>query len=262
MDKNGRARFLLGSVHRRDMTKHSVNGHRTAGDDLALNGASLHDGIDGIEPPALTDRQRQRLLAIATRMKFPARTIVYREGDPGSWLYVNVDGMLKAYRELPSGKRRGLAFLFPKDVFGLAENGRYVNTTKTITATTLYRIPYDELRAMLRHDAALSFLFLCKVTHKLREAQRQVIAIGRRDAAGRVLMFLSMLERHLPPSTRGGDLDVPMSRSDIAEYLGLSLEALSRATSKLATQGILTFRGRHVAHVQDRSRFDSLVGAL
>jgi CRP/FNR family transcriptional regulator len=242
--------------------RRAENLHESPDDDLSMDGPALDRAIDGTEMPVLTDRQRQRLLAIATRLKFGPRAIVYREGDARNWIFINGDGLVKAYRELPSGKRRVLGFLFPKDVFGLSQHGRYVNTTKTVTATTIYRIPHEAMMAMLRRDAALNFIFLCKVTQKLREAQRQAIAIGRRDACGRLAMFLDMLERDLPDHKRGADIDLPMSRSDIAEYLGLSLEALSRATRKLGMQGILTFPDRHHAHVEDRFRFDSLVGAL
>jgi CRP-like cAMP-binding protein len=216
------------------------------------------------EPPpaalALTARQRQRLLAAATRLRLSARTTVYKEGDPLAWIFIVGDGLLKSFRELPSGKRRIVAFLFPKDVFGLAEHGRYVNSVRTVTASTLFRVPYDALADMLRRDADLNLLFLSKVTHKLREAQRQTIALGRRDAAGRLAMFLKMLE---PGGAKhGGDIPVPMSRTDIAEYLGLSLETVSRAARRLALQGIVTYNGSHIVHVNDRYRFESLVADL
>ena len=88
---------------------------------------------------------------------------------------------------------------------------------------------------MLRRDPELQLAFLCKVTHELREAQRRAMAIGRRDAAGRLAMFLIMLRDHLG----GRDADpncVPlvMSRSDIADFLALSLEAMSRASADLS----------------------------
>jgi CRP/FNR family transcriptional regulator len=212
--------------------------------------------------PALTARQRQRLLAAATRLRLPARTTVYREGDPLVWIYIVGDGVLKSFRELPSGRRRTLAFLFPRDVFGLALRGQYVNTLRTITACTIYRIPYETLEDMLGQDASLNLVFLAKITQKLREAQRQSIILGRRDAAGRLAMFLKMLESGAQEKKPAGDIQVPMSRTDISEYLGLSLEAVSRATRKLALQGIVTYNGSHVARIEDRFRFESLVANL
>jgi CRP/FNR family transcriptional regulator len=210
----------------------------------------------------LTAVQRQRLLAVATRLRLPARTIVYREGDPLAWIFVVGEGVLKSFRELPSGKQRTVAFLFPKDVFGLAEHGRYVNTLRTVTPATIYRIGYESLEEMLRRDPALNLVFLSKVTHKLREAQRQAVTLGRRDAPGRLAMFLKMLETNGSEQKRADDIQVPMSRTDIAEYIGLSLEAVSRAARRLALQGIVAFNGGHVVHIEDRVRFESLVANL
>lgn len=210
----------------------------------------------------LSESQQQQLARLATRMTLPARTIVYREDATLDWIFISSEGVLKAFRELPSGKRRVTAFLFPGDVFGLAENGHYVNTVQTVTNATLYRIPNEALTEMLRRDPDLQFQFLCKVTHELRQGQRHSIVLARRDAAGRLAMFLSMLERNVRAGTRAGWIQLPMSRTDLGEYLGLSLESVSRATAALTRSGIVTFHGGHAAKVIDRERFEKLVSAL
>src|SRR6185312_10753222 len=115
--------------HRRAM--HS-EGRDSQAHGLSLDAVSFDAGAKGAITPLLTVKQRRQLAALATRLRLPPRTTVYREGDALSWIFINGGGVVKAFRELPSGKRRIMAFLFPRDVFGLAENGRYVNTTKTI----------------------------------------------------------------------------------------------------------------------------------
>src|SRR6476659_6792034 len=117
---------------------------------------------------------------------------------------------------MPSGKRRVAAFLFPGDLFGLAEDGRYVNTVQSVTPATVYRIPNDALTDMLRRDPELQFHFLTKVTHAVRQGQRHAIVLARRDAAGRLAMFLHMLEKDLP-GRHSGVIPLPMSRTDVAE---------------------------------------------
>jgi len=198
-------------------------------------------------------------MALATTVRLGPDTEVYREGDPLSDIFVVGEGLVKAFREFASGRRRIVAFLFPRDVFGLAEHGRYVNTAHTVTQSLIYRIPHESLAAALQRDADLQFRFLCKVTEKLREAQRQAVLLARPDAIGRVAMFLKMLE---PDSaTRDPVIPLPMRRTDIAEYLGLSLEAVSRATHTLALRKIVAFVGRHSARVRDRTSFESIVAA-
>jgi CRP-like cAMP-binding protein len=210
----------------------------------------------------LTPRQRRELAAIATRVRLPRRKLLYREGAPATWIFDCVEGVVKAFRELPSGKRRIAAFLFPGDIFGLAENGRYVSSTRTVTAVTLYRIRIDELSTVLRRNSELQFQIITKLTHALRESHRRAIVLGRRDAAGRFAMFLAMLEQH-PPFTSGSSIiSLPMSRSDIADYLGLSLEAVSRATRHLTREGIISFHDRHTVRIRDRAALDRLVAAI
>jgi CRP-like cAMP-binding protein len=155
-----------------------------------------------------------------------------------------------------------MAFLFQDDIFGLAESGLYVNTTQAVTPVTLYRIEVPTLTAMFRRDSDLQFQFLCKVTDVLRSSFRKQILVGRRDAAGRVAMFLRMLEHEMCDKGEESDIDIPMSRSDIANYLGLSLEAVSRACRALEQKGIVDFIGRHSARIVNRQRFDKLTSAL
>lgn len=228
----------------------------------SLRGVHFDKETDGPAQTLLTDEQRQQLTALATLISLPPRSIVYREDADLAWIFIARQGVLKAFRELPSGKRRVAAFLFPGDVFGLAENGRYVNTVQTITSTVLYRIPNDALTELLRRDADLQYQFLAKITHEIREGQRHSIVLARRDAAGRFAMFLSMLEKNQLTGTRGGWIQLPMSRTDLAEYLGLSLESVSRATSALTRRGIVDFEGGHAARIVDRARFEKLVNTL
>ena len=181
-------------------------------------------------------------------MTVPRRTVVYREDTVARWIFMIADGVVKSYRHLPSGKRRIVGFLFPGDVFGLAENGHFVNSTQTVTPAALYRIPTDALKDLLRRDPDLQFRFLCKMTHQLREAQRHTICVSRHTAAGKLALFLKMLERD--GHRNGGRLAphciaVPMTRTDIADYLGISAEAVSRCTARLVRQGIVAFPDRH-----------------
>ncbi len=212
----------------------------------------------------LTRRQRQQLVDIATEVHVAAGTTLYREDTPATAVYFNAAGVVKATRHLPSGRRWVTSFLFPEDLFGLAENGLYVRSTQAITAAILYRADVDALRRTLRRDPQLQYQFLCKVIHELREAQHHTILVGRRDAAGRFAMFIRYLEEHAWPPRKSGATDIafPMKRSDVANYLGLSAEAVSRATNLLERRGILRFTGRHRVEILDRRQFDRLVAKV
>ena len=211
------------------------------------------------EAPLLTDDQRMRLAAIATRIRVAPREMIYREESAATSVYIIAEGVVKAFKDLPSGRRWVTAFLFPADVFGLAENGFYVRTAQAVTQALLYRFDTNVLIETLKSDGELQFKFLCKVTHELRESQRQTIAIGRKDALGKLAMFIRQLQRE---PERSVDIELPMTRSDIASYLGLSLESVSRATRSLEQRGVVCFPHRHMVRIIDQAQFDRIESTL
>ena len=128
---------------------------------------------------------------------------------------------------------------------------------------TLYRLPIDALTELLMHDPGLQFQFLAKVTHELRDSQRRAILINRRDAAGRLAMFITLMRENMactPSADR--EVPLPMSRSDIANFLGLSLESVSRASAELERRGIVKFESRHLARILDPARLAKLAAAV
>jgi CRP-like cAMP-binding protein len=220
--------------------------------------------VDADAPSVLlTPRQREELARIGTRLRLPARTLIYREESAAQWVFAIAEGVVKSYRELPSGRRTIAAFLFSRDLFGLAENGRYVNSAQAITRVVVYRLPVTELTVLLKHDSDLQFKFLMKVTQALREAQRRTILVSRRDAAGRFAMFIALMSEHQDRATPGGrTVSLPMTRSDIGAFLGLSLESVSRAAAELERQGLVEFEGRHGVRIVDQDRLARLVAAV
>ena len=127
---------------------------------------------------------------------------------------------------------------------------------------TLYRIPVNELKAALLEDGHLQFQFLVKVTHEFREVQRQKVALTRRDAVGKVATLFNMLERQAGDAGVTDTVAVPMTRSDIADFLGLSPEAVSRATRELTRRRLVAIPDRHTVRILDRTRFDLLVAKI
>src|SRR5829696_2036278 len=80
--------------------------------------------------PLLTERQRQQLASVSTRVQLKPGAVIYRDGDPATAIFINGSGVVCALKEMPSGKRRIAGFRFPGDIFGLAERGVYLNTTR------------------------------------------------------------------------------------------------------------------------------------
>jgi CRP-like cAMP-binding protein len=194
--------------------------------------------------PLLSERQRQALIQLATRLRLPSRMIVYEEDSPAKWLFIVADGAVKTFRDLPSGRRRIANFLFRGDIFGLAEKGKYVNTAQVLTRSSLYRIGLAELTDAFHHDVSLQYVFLCKVTHELA-------------------MFLVMLRSHLfGPESDQELIPLVMSRSDIADYLALSREATSRASTELERRGLVEFQRGRMVKIVDDAKLTRLAAAV
>ena len=211
----------------------------------------------------LTPRQREQLLQIGVRVRLPGRAVIYREGALSDSAYVVAEGVVKCYKHLPSGRRTLCAFLFSRDLFGLSEDGHYLNTAQAVSDVTLYRLPLEELAHLLRQDGDLQFQFLSKITHELRESYRRTILVGRRDAAGRLAMFLALMAARLAPGTLDThEVPLPMSRADIADFLGLSVESVSRAAADLERREIAVLEGRHRARIVDRAKLIKLAAAV
>jgi CRP/FNR family transcriptional regulator, anaerobic regulatory protein len=217
---------------------------------------------DASATPLLTDAQREQLAALATRLELQPRATIFREGTPAEHVFINSSGVVKSFRDLASGKRRIASFWFSGDVFGLAERGKFLYTTQAVTAVTLYRIPVKELKPALLEDGHLQFQFLVKVTHEFREVQRQKVAFTRRDAVGKVATLFGMLERQAGDVGVADTVAVPMTRSDIADFLGLSPEAVSRAIRELTRRRLVAIPDRHTVRILDRTRFDLLVSKI
>jgi CRP-like cAMP-binding protein len=209
----------------------------------------------------LNDDERTRLAVIATAVRFKKGVEIYREGDRAQAVFNIISGVVKAYQQGPNHTERIAAFLFPEDLFGLAQEGRYANSIKTLTAVTAYRIPVNALRSRLRADAALEFHVIAKLCQELRQAQRHAFLLASKRTLSKLAMFLQVLEQL--QSAKGdatSEIYIPINRSDVAEYVGVSLAALSRAFGTLTTRGILESRDRRHVKVIDRGAFDMLAG--
>lgn len=217
----------------------------------------------GTTPQLLSDEERSRLAAIAAIVRFKKGAEIYRESDRADAVFNIISGVVKAYTCGPDEKEHIAAFLFPEDVFGLAQEGRYVNSLKTLTAVTAYRIPVTVLQSRLSVDAALEFHIIAKLCHELRQAQRHAFLLASKRTISKLTMFLQMLEQlQTAKGESTSEIYVPMDRSDIAEYIGTTLAAVSRAFRTLTARGILQSRDRRHVKVIDGDAFEKLAGRV
>jgi CRP-like cAMP-binding protein len=165
---------------------------------------------------------------------------------------------VKTFQILPNGTSHISGFHFSGDVFGLAEEGRYLETAEAIVPSVVYKIRFSAFETLLSQNASLAVKFLCKLADSQRRKQHHALILDRDDAVGKIAMFLRLLENAGRPRGAGGTTYVPMTRSDIAKYVGLTLEAVSRAVRALEDRGVVKFVDLHHFHVLDHLTFNAL----
>lgn len=186
---------------------------------------------------------------------------IFAAGDAANFLYLVATGVVEGARTLASGDKHIVAFYWPGDLMGLAEDGLYLNSAKALAPCTVFRFPIAKLRAFLLEHPLIQQHFLVKAVHDLRNAQRQLIMMGRFNIPTRLAAFLLDCASHDRYFDQGAaTLTLPVTRYDIADYIGTSAEVVTRAFGQLELGGALQRRSPRVMTI-DVARLEGLVNA-
>jgi CRP/FNR family transcriptional regulator, nitrogen fixation regulation protein len=182
-----------------------------------------------------------RARAILSEFKYTRGAEIYGESEPADYIYQVVDGAVRSYKLLSDGRRQIGAFHLAGDIFGLENSTLHRFTAEAIVETTVRLIRRASLEHVAETDVVVALDLLNMTTRNLRHAEEHMLLLGRKTSLERVAAFLLEMDRRL---TAAGIIALPMSRRDIADYLGLTLETVSRALSCLHAKGILGFLGQ------------------
>jgi CRP/FNR family nitrogen fixation transcriptional regulator len=176
-----------------------------------------------------------------SEFKYARGAEIYGESEPADYIYQVVDGAVRSYKLLSDGRRQIGAFHLAGDIFGLENSAAHRFTAEAIVETTVRLIRRCSLEHVAETDVVVALDLLNMTTRNLRHAEEHMLLLGRKTSLERVAAFLLEMDRRL---TAAGIIALPMSRRDIADYLGLTLETVSRALSCLHAKGILGFLGQ------------------
>lgn len=202
---------------------------------------------------ALSDDQLARLDEISVTRSYDTGQTLFEEGDDPAFMYNLTEGMVRLVKLLPNGRRQIVGFVFPGDMLGLANRGQYESTAEAIGPVKVCRFPSDKLVALLEEFPLLKTRLLDMAADELSEAHAQMLLLGRKSPLEKVASFLVNLRdenrRCGQPTDR---LDLAMGRGDIADYLGLTIETVSRTFTKLRGDGVIALDGaNHVVIAND-----------
>jgi CRP/FNR family transcriptional regulator, anaerobic regulatory protein len=165
---------------------------------------------------------------------------IFREGDRAKQVYMLEVGHVCIYKMLSDGRRQVIDFAYPGDVIGLATLSEHISNAQAMTRSRIRCVPMAALQQVAREDARLGFQLYEAVSRELRAARELLFTVSQRTATERVAAFLLALSRR--NEIKGDDpleYVLPMTRNDIADYLGLTIETVSRTFTKLRSEGMI-----------------------
>ena len=178
-------------------------------------------------------------------------TEIFGEKEPAEYVYQVRTGAVRSYKLLTDGRRQIGSFHLAGDIFGL-ENGDVHRFTAEAIATTAVRLlKRQSLERVAENDAVVSRNLLGMTTQNLMHAEDHLLLLGRKNSLEKVAAFLLEMDKRLYAT---GIVALPMSRRDIADYLGLTLETVSRAISRFHRAGLLHFIGSNQREISLRDR--------
>ena len=196
------------------------------------------------------------LSQLATPMLYARNTEIYGEGEPSEYVYQVISGAVRAYKILDDGRRQIGAFYLPGDTFGLEVGQKHRMSAEAISNCTVSATKRSTLlrQAARDNDTALSLLHI--TASELQRAEKHILLLVR-TAQERVASFLlEMADR----AACAGTVELPMSRQDIADYLGLTIETVSRTLTALEAQEAIALpssRKVRLINMRELRRLDS-----
>jgi CRP/FNR family transcriptional regulator, nitrogen fixation regulation protein len=170
--------------------------------------------------------------------KYSKGTEIFGEAEPADYIYQVIEGAVRTHKLLSDGRRQIGAFHLPGDIFGLDNGDFHRFTAEAIVDTALRLVERRSLERVAKTDPTMARRLLTMTTANLQHVENRILLLGRNTARERVAAFLIEMNGRL---TSAGVIALPMNRRDIADYLGLAFETVSREFSAFHRKGYLRF---------------------
>jgi CRP/FNR family transcriptional regulator, nitrogen fixation regulation protein len=170
--------------------------------------------------------------AMGTAMKFGPNAEIFGEGEPAEYLYKVVKGAVRTHKILSDGRRQIGGFYLPGDIFGLEIGRDHQFSAEAINAVTVVVVRRSAVMSLAERDCDAARELWSFTGRELRSAQEHMLLLVK-SAQQRVASFLLEMSKRLAATDA---IELPMSRQDIADYLGLTIETVSRTMTQLVSE--------------------------
>lgn len=212
--------------------------------------------------PAGIDRAELQQLEDIVKRKRPVEPgeRLFRQGDPMGAVFVARDGAFKTVLVNEDGEEQVLGFHLPGELIGLDAMGSGAHRCEAIALTraNVCEVPFGELGNVASRVPGLQRQLMRVIGQSVGRDQDHRELLVRRQASERIALFLHGLSERMQKIGEAGDrLKLPMSREDIARFLGLALETVSRGFTRLQEDGVISVHGRKIG-ILDMAELDRL----
>ncbi len=198
----------------------------------------------------------------ATLSHYAAGEEVVGEGDPTDYFYMVVKGVFRAVKVTRDGRRQIFAFYMPGDMCGLEPGASYDLTIEAVGAGTVAALSRLSCRARMNRDPEFNSAVFEGATRALSLAVDHMTMIGRSSAEERLAWFLTMLrDRAGAPGRHPPTVDLVMQRQDIADYLGLTIETVSRTFTHMKERGLIALPSTRRVQILNSAGLERLAAA-
>jgi CRP/FNR family transcriptional regulator len=189
---------------------------------------------------------------------------LFHEGDAATRVFTVTRGALKLYKLLPDGRRQVMGFMFPGDFLGITVDDEHAFTVEAVADSQLCWFPRSRFGEFVEGHPHLERELYRLAAHELAAAQAQMVLLGRKTAAERLAsFFLDLLDRAEKAAGHPVRMiELPMSRIDIADYLGLTKETVSRVLGLLKFDRVVRLQALDRIEILDRPRLTTLAEAI
>jgi CRP/FNR family transcriptional regulator len=211
-------------------------------------------GIPGL---MASERSCRILRDIATSKSVKPGETLFWEDDPTLYVYLLTDGTVKAYKLLPNGRSQIVRFVVGGEILASTFFDSHNCTAEALCQSTVLQLPRTQFDQVLAQDTGMFRSVTAKITSELQFAQKQVLLLGRMPAIERVSNFLLDFAMRQSPEEidfePGFIFELPMTRADIADYLGLTIETVSRVFSKFRRDGLIDLPRPNLVLLRDQT---------
>jgi CRP/FNR family transcriptional regulator, nitrogen fixation regulation protein len=180
----------------------------------------------------------RRLSSEALVVSYAPGQEVVGEGDPTENYFLVVRGVFRAVNVTRDGRRQIFAFYMPGDMCGLEPEDSHALTVEAVNSSAMATLSRAACHARMNRDPEFNAAIFENVTRALTHAVAHMTMVGRSSAEERLAWFLSMLSER-GPGRRAASIELTMQRQDIADYLGLTIETVSRTFTHLKARGLI-----------------------